>query len=272
MRILLALLLTLCLLSATAGDCLAVNFFDGARAPRGLYALTYSSLYTADRTTDNRGKQAVTDYGYTKLEQTFRLCYYSPEYVLTALVPLGMASSEFYDGSSQGPGDVIAGAGRFLPVTQADILPMVFVKLPTGAFDRDKSVNYGSNQYDIRPTVFLYRQFGRFSIDAAAKYFFRMENPATNSLPGDELHLQCLLGWQLGKKTRFGPSINWMASGPRRVDGNRIAESRRSYLSAGADFYFRLPRFSLTLTYLRDVHAKNTTKGDFFQVKTCYKF
>ena len=250
---------------------LAVNFYDGARS-KGLYFLTYSSLYYADITTDSKGKASKKDYGYSKIEELFRICYYDKDLVLTAFFPLGHLKGEFYHGSSEGIGDINLGAGYFLPINGADLLPMLFVKFPTGEYDSQKSVNYGTNQYDIKPTLFFYKSMGRFSVDAAAKYFFRAENPATLVCPGDELYLQGLLGWQFTRNFKAGPSLNWMKSGKQVNDGIKVSCSQRESLSLGADFYFRLPAFSATFTYLRDIRAKNTTQGDFFQVKTCYKF
>ena len=252
--------------------CLAVNFFDGARSPEGLYFLTYSSYYYADTTADAQGRTAKRDYRYEKLEETFRLCYYTPDLVLTALLPAGTVHSGYYDTSSEGLGDIKLGAGYFLPCRGADILPMLFVKFPTGEYDPDRTVNYGSNQYDIQAAVFLYKQVGRVSIDAAAKYFLREENRATGISPGDEMHLQGLLGWQFTKRFKAGPSVNWLRSSCQESRGSRIPGTARKTLSAGADAYLRLPGLSLTFTYLRDCQAKNTAKGDFFQVKSCVKF
>jgi hypothetical protein len=266
------ILLTAALLFLFPLNCRAVNFYDGARAGKGLYFLSYSSLYYADKTTDIKGRTAKSGYGYKKLEELLRLCYYSPKAVFTVLAPFGRVSSGFYDTASTGIGDVNLGAGYFLPVRKADILPMLFVKFPTGEYDSGKSVNYGTNQYDIKPTVFIYKAVGKFSLDAAVKYYFRTENTGTNISPGDEIYLQCLLGWQFSKKFKAGPSVNWMKSRDQENDGIKIAGSRRETLSAGADFYFRLQAFSLTLTYLHDIISENLTKGDFFQVKTCYKF
>jgi hypothetical protein len=252
--------------------CRAVNFYDGVRAPKGLYGLTYSSYYTADKTTNVDGHISNNDYDYRKNEEIARLCYYSPDLVLTALIPAGHVHSGAYHVSSEGIGDIILGAGHFLPVKQADILPALFVKLRNGAYESGKTVNYGSNQYDIRPTVFFYKALGRFSVDAAAKYYFRTQNRATKVSPGNELHLQCLLGMQLNKIFKAGPSLNWMGSSSQKNNGTKVSGSKRGSLSAGADVYMRLPVVSVTFTYMRDIQSKNTTRGDFFQVKTTCKF
>jgi len=53
----------LCLLVLMPKVSLAVNFYDGARA-QGTYFLTYSSVYTADETTDKNGSTSKKDYGF----------------------------------------------------------------------------------------------------------------------------------------------------------------------------------------------------------------
>jgi hypothetical protein len=254
------------------GVCRAVNFYDGVRAPKGLYFLTYSSYFGADKSTAADAGTDKKDYGYAKYEEILRLCYYSPNAVFTAVVPFGSVKSGYYHEHSSGLGDISLGAGYFLPYKKADILPALFVETPTGHYDANKTVNYGSNQYDIKPSLYLYKAIGPCSVDAVARYFLRSENHKTDVAPGDEMHLQLLLGWQATKRSKFGPSFAWYKSRAREVGGVKVSGTRREALSAGPEFYYRFPRFSATLTYLGDIRTKNTTKGHFFQLKTCYKF
>ena len=235
----------------------AVNFYDGARAPKGLYFLTYSSLYTSNKV--------------LKAEELLRFCYYSPDFVVTALLPAGGLEPKPSGKSSWGLGDATAGAGYFLPVKEVDILPMLFVKVPTGEYASDKSTNYGTHQVDIRPVLFFSKTAGSLSVDAAVKYYFRLENDKEIS-PGDELHLQYLLGYGITKDIRLGPSVNWMMSRDQRHDGIRIAGSERRTLSVGGDIYTRFRGMSFSFTYLYDAYTQNTPKGQFFQLKSCYKF
>lgn len=223
----------------------AVNFYDGARAPDGLYFLTYSSVYTADK--------------LLKAEELLRFCYYSRDLVVTALLPAGGVRIRSTDKDSWGLGDATAGAGYFLPVKEVDVLPMLFVKLPTGEYASDKSTNYGTHQVDIRPVIFFSKTINDFSVDAAVKYFFRLENDK-DIAPGDELHLQYLLGYNVAKNLKLGPSVNWMMSSGRRT------------LSAGGDIYMRIRGMSFSFTYLYDAYARNSPKGQYFQLKSCYKF
>jgi hypothetical protein len=167
---------------------------------------------------------------------------------------------------------IIHGIGHFLPFKKTDVLPALFVKLKNGEYPSGKAVNYGTNQYDIKPTIFLYKQMGRFSIDAAVKYYFRLENPTTKISPGNELYLQVLPGIQITKILKAGPSINWMRSSSQRNHGDKVDRSERESLSIGGDVYLRLPIAGVTFTYLNDIQAKNTTRGHFFQIKTTCKF
>ena len=140
---------------------LAVNFYDGAHA-QGTYFLTYSSVYIADETTDKNGNTGNRDYGYFNAQELLRLCYYSSDFVATALVPVGYTDIHSMNQNSSGLGDINLGAGYFLPFKQIDILPMIFVEFPTGEYNASKAANIGSNQYDIKPMIFLYKSFRRF--------------------------------------------------------------------------------------------------------------
>ncbi|HON59818.1 MAG TPA: transporter [Smithella sp.] len=250
----------------------AVNFYDGSRAKQGLYFLTYTSFYYADEFADRHGDPVKKDFGLFNAQEMLRLCYYSPNFVATALIPFGYTDIHSLHEGSAGLGDINLGAGYFLPIQQIDILPMLFVKFPTGEYDAARPVNIGANQYDIKPVVFLHKTLDKFSLDAAAKYHIRLENSDTHVRPGDEFYLQCLLGYHLTDKLKFGPSLNWMISREKEQNGTAVDGTARESFSAGADIYYRFSRLSVTLTYLYDFYAENLPQGHFFQIKTVYRF
>lgn len=266
------LTVVLCLISAFPYNAIAVNYFDGSRAKEGFYFLTYTYACYADETTDKNGKVANKDFGLFSAQEILRLCYYTPDFVATVVVPFGYTKISSLDQDSFGLGDLSIGAGYFLPVKQVDILPMLFVKFPTGRYDKEKTANIGSNQYDIAPMIFMHKTMGSFSIDAAVKYYFRLENNDTDVAPGDELRLEGLIGYNITEKFKSGPAVNWMKSRDRKQDGSRISGSAREKLSLGADCYYRFPWLSVTLTYLYDIHTENSPKGHFVQLKTVYRF
>jgi hypothetical protein len=266
-----SILLLILLLLMTSNKAFAVNFYDGARA-KGSYFLTYTSVYLADETTNAKGNKSQDKYDLTKADELLRWCYYSGDFVATALVPVGYMSIGSLHQYSSGLGDINLGTGYFLPFKKVDILPMLFVKFPTGEYNAEKAVNIGSNQYDIRPMIFLYKDFGKFSIDAVAKYFIRLKNPATNVSPGDELYLQCLIGYNVTDRFKIGPSVNWMVSRDKEANGTKAPNSARESLSMGADIYYRFSKIGVTATYLYDAYTENSSKGHFFQIKTVYRF
>ncbi len=265
-------LMVLFLSAVTPDIAAAVNFYDGSRAKAGSYFLTYTSVYAADKITDKAGNTGTKNFGLSSTQELLRLCYYSPDFVATALVPFGYTKIDSLNQDSSGLGDINLGAGYFLPIRTVDILPMIFLEYPTGKYSSAKSANIGSNQFDIKPVIFLHKTLENFSVDAAAKYFFRLENESTDVLPGDEIHLQCLLGYNLTEKLKIGPSINWMLSRDKKKNGLKIDDSARETVSAGADFYYRFSRLSITFTYLYDVYTENSPQGHFFQLKTVYRF
>jgi len=271
-RLVLCGISVLVLLAAAVETTQAVNFYDGARAKQGLYFLTYTSVYFAEDFTNHDGNTVNHDFGLFKAEELVRFCYYTPNFVATALIPYDYMEIRSLNQKSNGLGDINIGAGYFLPVRSVDILPMVFVKFPTGEYDRSKVVNAGSHQYDIKPTVFLYKAFGDFSVDAAAKYLIRLENEDTHVSPGDELYLQLLFGYKVTDRFKLGPSINWMLSRDKEIRDVKVPNSSRETLSVGADFYYKFPLLGATFTYLYDAYAENSPKGHFFQLKTVYYF
>jgi hypothetical protein len=262
----------MCLMFTAPNIAVAVNFYDGARAKQGTYFLTYTSVYTADETTDKDGNTAKNDFGLLSAQELIRFCYYSPDFVTTVLVPYGYTEINSMDQDSSGLGDINIGAGYFLPFKQVDILPMIFVEFPTGEYDASKAANIGSHQYDIKPVMFLHKTWGNYSIDAAAKYFFRLKNETANVLPGDEFYLQFLLGYNLTDKFKIGPSVNWMISRDKEQNGVTLKDSARETLSMGADVYYRFSWLSVTFTYLYDLYTENSPQGHFFQLKTVYRF
>lgn len=262
----------LCLIFIAPKSAMAVNFYDGARAKQGTYFLTYTSVYAADETTDKEGNTTKKDFGLFSAQELIRFCYYSPDFVATALVPFGYTEINSMDQDSSGLGDINIGAGYFLPFKHVDILPMIFVEFPTGEYDSSKAANIGSHQYDIKPVIFLHKTWGEYSIDAAAKYFFRLKNETTNVGPGDEFYLQCLLGYNLTDKFKIGPSMNWMISRDKEQNGVTIKDSARETFSVGADLYYRFSWLSVTFTYLYDIYTEDSPQGHFFQLKTVYRF
>ncbi len=252
----------------------AVNFYDGVRAPEGPYFLTYTSFYYADTVTDGNNNTKLNGYGLSREQELIRLSYYTKEMCFHVFVPFGNMHIDYYGESSRGLGDASLGFGHFLPVHSVDILPLIIVKLPTGAYDADKKVNLGSNQVDLKFTMFLYKAFDRYSIDLAMKYFYRMVNPDTHTAPGNEIYIEGLLGYEFIDTVKAGPSFIWMKSVREKYFSEDIDASYapKESFSAGGEIYFGMMPLKLFLAGLYDFYTGNTVKGIYIQVKTVYRF
>lgn len=266
------ILLAIFLVSASTGAAHAVNFYDGVRPPDGLYFLTYTSLYFADEVTDSDGEATTENYGFYMPQELVRFALYRSGFSFNLVLRGGGKYVKSSGDESWGFGDMDLGIGHFLPVKGVDILPLLFVKIPTGKYDSDESLNYGSNQFDLKPSVFLHKTAGNATVDLAAKYYIRFENPDTDTKPGNELYLQGLFGYEFFNFMKIGLSLNWMKSGEKTVNGSGVDDSERESFSAGSDLYFRFKPVSVSFTYLYDVYSENTTRGHYIQMKTVYKF
>lgn len=250
----------------------AVNFYDGVRAPEGFYLLSYTSLYYADGVTDNKNDTELDDYGLYRAQELLRFSYYAREMCFHLFIPVGYLKVDYYNDYSIGLGDASLGLGRFLPLKSVDILPMLIVKMPTGAYDRNERVNLGSNQFDLKPSLFLHKTLDSFSIDLAVKYSYRLVNPETHRAPQNEVSLEGLLGYEFLNFIKIGPSITWVKGDKRKYLGEKTDKlSEKESLSAGGEVYLRLEPVKLSLSYLNDLYVENTAKGHFLQVKMVFK-
>lgn len=247
-----------------------VDVYDGVRAPGGLYFLSYSTYYTADVVTDSSGDTRINNFGYQGIHETLRLSWYSPDFVLTALVPYGYVSSDHLDDSDTGIGDILVAAGGFLPVHSVDLLAFLAAKIPSGEFHSSDAINIGSGQWDFRSSLFFHKEMAPYLFDGVVKYTFRQENPDTDVKPGNEFQAEALVTRKVGE-VRIGPSAIWMIGTDREEDGLRVQDSARQLVSLGLEAYFRVKGWGVTLNYMKDVYSENTTRGDLFKLKLVRK-
>jgi hypothetical protein len=252
------------------GTAPGVDVYDGVRAPRGLYFLSYSTYYFADVLTGPSGGSSLDNFGYQSVKQILRLSWYSPDYVITALAPFGYVRSDYLADSDTGIGDILVAAGGFLPVDSVDLLAFLAAKIPTGEFHVSDAVNVGSGQWDFRPSLFIHKATAPYTFDGVLKYTFRQENPDSDLKPGDEFRVEAMVTRQWGSM-KIGPSASWLIGEDEEEDGVRVRSSAKQMVSLGAGTYSRISGWSVTLNYMIDVYSENTTRGHFFKIKLCRK-
>jgi len=250
---------------------LGVHIYDGVRAPSGMYFLSYSTIYSADKLTGASGKTTTDDFGYTALKEHMRLSWYTEQTIVTALLPVGHVESDKLDQSVDGFGDLLVGAGVFLPIRVVDCLVMLVIDAPTAEYDDDKAINMGTGQWNFRPSVFIHKSQGNYTFDCALKYNIRKENHDTGYHPGDELSV-AVLGTRKFGVIRVGPNIKLMYGDDQRQDGSEQPDSAKQRVSAGLEAYTRIKGWGVTFNVMADVYTENTTEGVLGLLKLVRKF
>ncbi len=258
---------------ALPGTARAVNFYDGVRAPQGLYLLSYTSLYAADEKTGKDGKVAVKDLGFKRYQELVRLSYYQGNWCAHLMVPAAWQEVGAAKKDDLGFGDINLGFGYFVPIRSVDLLPILFVKGPTGSYDKSNPASIGENQWDLKPTLFLHKTLGPWTVDLAAKYFYRSTNKETKVAPMNEFYAEGLFGYEFWQFMKLGLSLNYKnGDGQKWFDEDTNGARAKEAFSVGSDVYFRFKPVKLSFTYLYDAYTANTTQGQYFQIKTVWKF
>lgn len=249
----------------------AVNFGDGYHSLDGLYTHIYLMQISGDDKTDNNGRKIADNIGFNMNTLVLRPLYYSGNFLAGALIPLGNVEMDIYSESDSGLGDIMFGVGYFLPVDWANILPVVQVKIPTGPFDKNKFVNYGSGQWDLWLETYFNKFSRKFSYDAAIKYWIRFENDEINFKPGNELRLEGLATYSITNRLRLGPSISYLIGEDNELNGSNIDKSGIKKLSLGAEIvYHYSPDVLFAFTVMDDIDTENALETSLFMLRVTF--
>lgn len=238
----------------------AVHFGDGYNFKAPTLAF-YPFWYTADTMTDRNGNAITKQLRLDKYGAVIRPLYYTDQFVFDVMIPVGKLDVGMLHDSDSGVGDVVFGAGYFVPVGWASLLTGVWVKTPTGSFDRNALVNFGDGQTDVRLESYLNKIWGNgISLDAAVKYWVRFKENGVD--PGNELYLDALVLYAVLDFLRLGPSVSYM-----------IGEKDKQRVSIGGETVFHFsPKFSVMVDVMQDVSSKNQVEGTMVTGRFCYVF
>lgn len=238
----------------------AVHFGDGYNFKAPTLAI-YPFWYTAGTMTDRNGTPLTRQLKLDKYGAVIRPLYYTDHFVFDVMIPVGKLDVGMMRDSDSGLGDIIFGTGYFVPVSWASLLTGVWVKTPTGSFDKNALVNFGDGQTDVRFESYLNKIWGNgMSFDAAVKYWVRFKDNGVD--PGNELYLEALAMYAVLDFVRIGPSLSYM-----------VGEKDKQKISVGGETVFHFsPKFSLMVDVMQDVHSKNQVEGTMVTGRFCYVF
>ena len=251
----------------------AVNFAAGAKPPEGYQLKLFPFYCSADIRTNKDGDPAVRDLGLKKYGVIIGNFYQLGDLQLNVLVPVGTVEAGKYGDANSGLGDVQLRAGYFLPVEWASILPIVFVKVPTGSFDKTRAANMGDGQIDLAAELYMFKLMQPLSADLLLKYNYRFRNPDTGFTPGNEFSAEGLVTCRLTDRIRVGPAVNFLIGADNKKGGATVADSGLMRLSAGGEIWFgRLDHAKISLAAYKDLVTRNTNEGVTVMSRIAFEF
>ncbi|MCU7928077.1 MAG: transporter [Candidatus Thiodiazotropha sp. (ex Dulcina madagascariensis)] len=259
--------------------CYALDIYDAPPAPPGLFFSDYPLYYTADKTTDKDGDTAINDLGLRSYQNLFRLTYSTKSlfnkntFVFDAILPVGRV--EILGESEEGLGDILTIFGYYFidePKSGTYFAPAFYIDVPTGEYDKGRTVNLGSNVWQFRPALFFSKYHKRMNYDIALKYTMYTENSDTKVRSGNEIILETLLGYSIKLSLVLAAHLDATWGDDAEVDGHRLDDSGVQVYKSGVSLDWALDEKTfLDFKYLREFNTKNTPEGDLFQVRFSIK-
>lgn len=248
------------LLHTTA--CHAINYAAGAKLPDGLVLNLYPYYYHAETRTDRNGHTATNDLGLHRYGMAIGASYYTGNWVFNTIIPVGNLELTSRRSESGGIGDIQLRAGHFLPIDAVTILPLLFIKTPSGNYERSRPANFGDGQVDLAAELYVRKLTGPVSLDALFKYVVRFRNPYNDITPGNELITELLATLKLTENFWAGPALNITVGNDNKRNGKILADSGLTKIAAGGELYYRgFSKAKLSLAAYQDVSTRNTTEG-----------
>ncbi|UFH51249.1 SphA family protein [Pseudomonas sp. KNUC1026] len=282
----------------------STSFYDGSPVPGGpgLYLEQYFTYSKASRFNDADGhKLGLPRQDVTVFAPTTQLIWV-PEPMsngatlgVTALVT-SLAHVSVHDGldnavlsSREGIGDLTIGPFLQLPtLTRADGSPLLTQRieadfvLPTGAYDRDKSINPGSNFFSFNPYYAATYWFTpKWSVSGRFMYLWNAENhdpqrsfgDVSDTQAGQALHANLTTQYALTDKLSVG--INGYVLKQitdTRIDGHQASGRREKVWAIGPGFAYAFDRENvLTVNSYFEQGAENRTEGNKFVINFLHK-
>ena len=240
----------------------ALNYATGIKAAPGYQLNLYPFYFSADTRTNKDGNHSINDLGLNKYGVYIGNNYYIGDFLLNATIPVGALEVGKLKSDDSGIGDIQLRAGWFLPVEWAAILPALALKIPSGSYNKNNSVNFGDGQTDLVAELYFFKLMQPLSFDALLKYAVRFRNPQNSVAPGNEFTAEGLVTWRLAEKIRVGPAINFVIGGNNAIGGKIQSASGITRLSVGGEvFYGRFDNVKISLAAYQDVLTYNTNEG-----------
>jgi hypothetical protein len=144
---------------------------------------------------------------------------------------------------------------------------------PTGKFDKDEAINPGAGYWSIEPVVGLtYLSDEGYEASVKLMYNIKSENDDTNTLSGDEFHMDYTLAkhdgpWAYGVGGYYVQQIQ-----NDEENGEALENSKRRNLAIGPQIKYNYKNMSFSGKYQIETVSRNTFEGNRVNLKFIYAF
>jgi len=276
------------------GTALAQHF--EATIPQGYWLEAWMMHFHANEFLDTEGhKVKMGDGKHIDLTQDIlflRPIYVTKYWIFDSHIPISRLKIDNYPGrqdTDTGLGDVWLNVwirnenaeAKWRPLG-INLAPGIGVKFPVGQYDKDRAVNLGGGQYDVRFDLRFSKFFfqgnpfgetGKWAIEGAVEYTHRFENQDTNIKPGNRIDWIIGPTVSVGKSMRVGWDIGGnikerdeSGSGRDLTDFPQQSWGRK--VSTGPTMYWVItPQIHLSAYALVDIDARNEAKGSLYYLR-----
>lgn len=267
--------------SSQAGAIL-IDPSDNAPAPDGTtVGLIYQNYYHADEFTNNAGNRAVSADLTAQISIARALHYKQLGNWLTAfqvIVPFGQVEEKkVFNEKSSGLGDVSFGPGLFLysnDKINTNISYWFYAFAPTGAWDKQKSINLGQNHWYFEHQLAFNTSYKNFIGDMNLNYYQHTKESDTNLQKPDRFELETSCAYKMTDSLVVGLNAGgYIDTGNAVANGVAVADSKAERWQIGPSLgYSVTDKLGVNLRWTNDVFSKNDSKGNDLWLRVSYAF
>ncbi|MFL7965576.1 transporter [Pseudomonas kielensis] len=283
----------------------STSFYDGSPAPAGpgWYLEEYLTYSKADRFNDAHGdKLPLPKQTVEVFAPTTQIIYVGQPWANGAmpgftLINTSLVHADVDDGldnaalsSREGFGDLVVGAFLQLPtLTRADGSPLltqrveVDVSMPVGAYNRNRSINPGSNFWSFNPYYAATYWFTpKWSASGRFMYLWNGKNDdpsasfgdVSDTQAGQALHANLTLQYALTDRFSVGLNGYWLKQfTDTQVDGHDVSGRREKVWAIGPGFNYVFRREdTLSVNAYFEQDAENRTEGNKLVLNWLHQF
>jgi hypothetical protein len=269
----------------------ATTFLDGGGAPSGWYLVEYVQFVEGREARDRKGNKLPGDARVNVLAHLNQIYYQSSVKILggylagQVLLPVVTPSAKGSIGpipitaNTGGLGDIVAGPALQWNDSKLFGAPFfhrfeVDFTFPTGKYDKNMSVNSGSNILTVDP-YYAFTWFPSRNLETSFRlwYAFHGENDETKVKPGRLFHMNYAASYQAHPRLRLGAAGYYLQQTTEdEVAGVKSSGSKERAFALGPGLVYMGQGLTAMLSHPVEFGVRNRFKGSRTTLQLIHKF